>query len=228
MQPNEYLLPRPPVEWTAEKTNAFEHLWNTRSSKGWLDYRLLYPKWEFLSYLGETHEVVLHGSQNQGIEVVEPRQANDARAFSNQRAIYATTDGIWVIYFAILDRQGHRQMTLFNSCLQARIAPDRLSEPMYFFSITQAARVQQPWCEGAVYILPRGSFQQEGPQTIQGMEIVFPHWIGPDPAEPEGRMRVGPADFPFLAQIHGHDNKKLVECAAANPDGFPWPEAWER
>ena len=48
--------------------------------------------------------------------------ANDVRAFSNQRAIYATTDGIWVIYFAILNRKLYPEMSLFNSCFQARVS----------------------------------------------------------------------------------------------------------
>jgi hypothetical protein len=53
------------------------------------------------------------------IEQVEPKKANDKRAYSNQLAIYTTTDGIWVMYFAILDRKKYPEMTLFNSCLQA-------------------------------------------------------------------------------------------------------------
>ena len=32
---------------------------------------------------------------------------------------------------------------------------------------------------------------------------------------------VGPTDFPFLAQIHGHDDEKLVKLYATNPGVFP-------
>jgi hypothetical protein len=152
---------------------------------------------------------------------VEPRQANDIRAFSNQHVIYATTDGIWVIYFAILDRKKYPEMTLFNSCLQARISIDQLSEPLYFFSITYSALLKKPWCPGVVYILPRHSFEQESPQQAQGMEIVFPHWISPRSAKPVAKLLVGPDDFPFLDQIHGHNDEKLTRLASANPNGFP-------
>jgi hypothetical protein len=40
-------------------------------------------------------------------------------------------------------------------------------------------------------------------------------------------MPVGPQDFPFLNQVHGHNDQKLVQLAAADPNGYPWPEALE-
>jgi len=212
---------------TPEKQDAFEQVLQATPAGDFIDYRIPYPKWQFLSYICETRETVLHGSQHAHIDEVEPRQANDKRAFSNQRAIYATTDGIWVIYFAILDREKYPEMTLFNSCLRVRAADNRLSAPLYFFSITHSALLQKPWCEGTIYILPRHSFEQEAPQQVQGMEIVFPHWIGRSPAKPIAKLHVGPQDFPFLEQIHGHNNEKLVQLAMADPNGFPWPDALE-
>jgi hypothetical protein len=227
MQALDFLLPGPPVEMTPDKKRAFDLLWQSRLNNGFIDYQLPYPKWQYLSYLCEMDELVLHGSQNQSIDKVEPHQANDKKAFSNQCAIYATTDGIWVIFFAILDRQKYPEMSLFNSCLQSRLAPNQLGGPLYFFSITHSVLVQKPWCGGAIYILPRKPFQQEAHQQLQGVEIVFPHWISSVPAEPAARLLVEPQDFPFLDQIHGHNDQKLVRMAASNPDGFPWPEALE-
>jgi len=228
MEAPDWLLPGPAFDLSPGKRKAFEDLWQARHKRDFLDYDLPYPKWQFLSYLCESRELVLHGSQNRGIGTIEPRQARDIRAFSNQRAIYATTDGIWVIYFAILDRQPYRgELSLFNSCLRARIAADQLSDPLYFFSVTHSVLLQKPWCEGAIYILPRRSFEREAPQQIQGVEIVFPHWISSSPADPTGKLQVGPGDFPFLSQIHGHNNEKLDELARADPSGFPWAEAWE-
>jgi hypothetical protein len=227
MQPPDFLLPRPSVELTSDKKNAFNFLWESRQDNGFIDYQLPYPKWEFLSYISEMYELVLHGSQDKNIGTVEPRQAKDIKSFSNQRAIYATTDGIWVIYFAILDRQKYPEMSLFNSCLQARIDPVNLSDPLYFFSITHSVLIQKPWCEGAIYILSRRFFQQEAPQQAQGVEIVLPHWISTVSTEPVARILVKPQDFPFLDQIHGHNDQRLVELATSNPNGFPWPEALE-
>jgi len=227
METPAFLLPRPPLDKSPAKLSAFEDLWQSIYKGDFIDYQLPYPKWQFLSYLCETKELVLHGSQNQDIGIVEPRQANDKKAFSNQRAIYATTDGIWVIYFAILDRKKYPEMTLFNSCLRAQISADQLSDPMYFFSISHSVLLQKPWCEGMIYILQRQSFEREASQQNQGVEIIFPHWISPLPSEPVARLQVGMQDFPFLAQIHGHNDAKLVQLATANPNGFPWPEALE-
>jgi hypothetical protein len=225
MEAASFLLPRPPFDLTPAKRAAFDTLYQSTPPGALVDYRLPYPKWEYLSYLCETRELVLHGSQKRRIQIVQPRQAVDVRAFSKQRAIYATTDGIWVIYFAILDRKKFREMTLFNSCLQARLSQGQLSEPLYFFSITHSVLLQKPWCTGMVYILPRQSFEQEGPQQAEGMHIIFPHWISTKPDRPVARLSVGAPDFPFLSQVHGHNNEKLVQLSAADPNGFPWPDA---
>lgn len=225
MPVSDYFLPRPPIESTPERHEAFERLFQSTPAGGLIDYQLLYPKWQYLSWLSETKELVLHGSQNLEIGEVEPRQARDVKAFSNQESIYATTDGIWGIYFAIIDRIKYKGISLFNSCLQARIDEGQWSDPVYFFSVSQFALVQKPWCEGMVYILPRQTFVQEAHQQVQGMEIVFPHWISPVAAHPVARLHVAPQDFPFLAQIHGHDDEKLSQLAMSDPNGFPWPDA---
>jgi hypothetical protein len=221
MQIQDYLLPRPLIESSPEKQEAFERLFQSTPAGGLINYQLPYPKWQYLSWLCATKELVLHGSQDSEIDEVEPRQARDVRAFSNQEAIYATTDGIWVIYFAIVDRKKFKGLSLFNSCVQVRIAADQWSDPLYFFSVSQFARVQKPWCEGMIYILPRQTFEQEAHQQFQGMEIVFPHWISPVAAMPVARLNVEPQDFPFLEQIHGHDDEKLVQLYQSDPNGFP-------
>jgi hypothetical protein len=105
MDVSSFLLPRPKFDRTAEMELTFDSLFQSTPAGGFIDYSLPYPKWQFLSYLCETGDLVLHGSQNLEIKLVEPRQAHDIRTISNQNAIYATTDGIWVIYFSILDRR---------------------------------------------------------------------------------------------------------------------------
>jgi hypothetical protein len=227
MQALDYFIAQPPVELSIEKQQAFDSLVDAITPGDTIDYQLAYPKWQFLSYLCTSRNLVLHGSQNMDISMVEPRQAVDARAFSAQEAIYATTDGIWVIFFAIVDRKNFGPLSLFNSCLEVRISPEQVAGPLYFFSITYRALIQKPWGKGAVYILPRENFEQEPAQTKMGAEIIFPHWISTLPAAPFAKLIVEPHDFPFLENIHGHDDQKLVEQAAKNPDGFPWPEALE-
>lgn len=56
------------------------------------------PKWQFLCYLAEAHNLVLHGSGDPNISIFEPRQADDLSAFGAQRAVYAAADGIWAMF----------------------------------------------------------------------------------------------------------------------------------
>lgn len=226
MNPLDYLLPRPAGELSAAQKDEFETLFAATPPGGWIDYQLTAPKWQFLSYLCQARNLVLHGSQNMGIEEVQRRKAIDVKAYSAQDAIYATTDGIWVIYFAIVDRQNFK-LSLFNSCLTVRLSPEQSLGPLYFFSITHSALIQKPWCEGAVYILPRSTFEREPVQQMMGAEVTFPHWTSVQPARPVAKLRVGPQDFPFLAQVHGHDDEKITQLVAADPNGFPWPKALE-
>lgn len=226
MNPLDYLLPQPLFDLPLEKREAFESLIASPPPGSQIDYQLPFPKWQFLSYVCATRDLVLHGSQNADIDVVEPRRARDVRAFSAQDAIYASTDGIWVIYFAIIDRRKFSPLSLFNSCLKIQISPDQVMGPLYFFSITHSALVRKPWCDGVIYILPRANFIQEAPQKISGVDVIFPHWVSSMPSSPVFKLQVKPEDFPFLDQVHGHDDEKLSRLSAADPGGFPWPEAW--
>jgi hypothetical protein len=223
MQIPPYFLPRPALDLSPAKTQAFDRLFAEMNALPGrvIDYQLPYPKWQFLSYLGEMHPVLFHGSQNHAIEKLEPRQPRDIREFSNQLAVYASDDGIWSMYFAINDRQKYG-MSLVNSCFRFQEAPGTLSDPFYFFSITASALAQSPWCTGMIYILPRANFIVEPPQQHHGIDIVLSHWVSPLPALPLARLPIGPQDFPFLGQIRGHDDALLFARAQADPDGFPW------
>lgn len=98
---------------------------------------------------------------------------------------------------------------------------DKLSEPVYFFSIPRSVLLEKPWCEGITYILARQLSVQEVPQQVQGVEIILPHWIRSIPAKPVVRLRIGSQDFLFHTQLHGHDDEKLVRPASSDPGGFP-------
>ena len=73
MEASSLLLPSPPFDLTSPQQIAFEDLYQSTHKGGLVDYRLPYPKWQYLSYLCETRELVLHGSQNQSIDQVQPR-----------------------------------------------------------------------------------------------------------------------------------------------------------
>lgn len=218
-----YMHPAPLRDTSPGVLAQFERLWSQALARpgSELAYDLPAAKWEFLAWLVETQPVVFHGTSRLDLAVIEPRAANDVRDFSAQTAIYAAADGIWGIFFAILNRT-QMSMGLFNSVVRVRPPGQPFSPPFYFFSIDREALERGPYCDGMVYILPREGFVQDPMQDFGGVEISIPQWAGHKAASPLARLRVSPADFPFLAQVRAHDHAVLIERMARNPNGFPW------
>lgn len=219
-----YYLPRPAMQLDPDTIAAYEALWNDITSTSEtveLSYSLPTPRWQFLCYLADHKPVLLHGSGNPDVAVFETRKADDLMEFGNRAAVYAASDGLWPMYYAILDRDTY-PMSLNNACVRVSTPAHGLSEPYYFFSISQSARSAQPWHAGMVYLLPRTTFEPHLPIHADDGEIHVMQWASSMPVVPLAKLRVEPADFPFLEQIRGHDDQVMFERARANPDGFPW------
>ncbi|MDB5540334.1 MAG: hypothetical protein JWQ89_2061 [Devosia sp.] len=89
---------------------------------------------------------MLHGSTNPDIEVFEPRKSDDVNAFGDQTAVYAASDGIWPLYFAILDRQRYR-MSLINGSFRSNPAwAARPAALPYAYALTDARH--SSWTHG--------------------------------------------------------------------------------
>jgi len=220
-----HFLSRPPMPSDMATLAAFDALYAEAlaSNGGEIDYRLAAPKWQFLCYLADTKSIVLHGSGNPGIKLFEPRQPNDTTSFGNQNAVYAASDGLWPMYFAILDRDRYT-MSLINASTRLDLGNGQRSEPFYFFSITDKALAQQPFRCGTIYILPRDTFEQQPPERYGDQTIHVAHWASLVPVTPLAKLSVGPEDFPLLNQLRGHDDETTFARARANPAGFPWVE----
>ncbi len=225
MRPPAYFLPQPPASWEPDILDSFERLYKEAVEEGTgraIEYALSAPKWQFLCYLCDHKPILLHGSGNPEIQEFEPRKANDVSEFGDRRAVYAASDGIWAMFFAIVDRE--RQVTsLTNSCFRV-VGPGEESGRYYFFSINEDALPHEPWRSGTVYLLPRAWFEQEPNLQYRGMEIEVDHWASPVAVRPLAKLAVEPADFPFLSQILPHDPQAIRERATKDPDGFPWLE----
>jgi hypothetical protein len=224
MQLPRYYLPRPAFHLDATTIAACEALWadiSTSSQLSELHYTLPIPRWQFLCYLADHKPVVLHGSGNPDLPALEPRQTDDVNEFGNRCAIYAASDGIWPIYFAILDRERY-PMSLTNACIRVVTPTGTQSDPFYFFSISQVALQHQPWRKGTIYLLPRATFEQQPPIATDDAEIYVMQSASAERVKPIAKITVTPDDFPFLAQIRGHDDLVQRQRATANPDGFPW------
>jgi hypothetical protein len=221
-----YFLARPGPVPDARTIADFEQLFATTVVGGdgaAIEYTLAAPRWQFLCYLCDHKDILLHGSGQADIVEFQPRQSNDVAEFGNRRAVYAASDGIWPIYFAIVDRDGG-VTSLVNSCARV-IAPDgHRGEPYYFFSINADVLSRRPWRRGTVYVLPRQSFVRQAPLRYRGLQLEAAQWASLVSVRPLARLPVEPGDFPFLEAMHGHDPRVVRERAARNRDGFPWLE----
>ncbi|HVY51459.1 MAG TPA: hypothetical protein VHA07_07830 [Devosia sp.] len=217
-----YFVRRPPMPEDPHALSDFDDLFKrTRAAGGLIDYRLAAPRWQFLCHLADHCGVVLHGSGNPSIAEFEPRKSDDVNAFGDRKAVYAAGDGLWAIYYAILDRDRF-PMSLINSAMRLELADGKRSDPYYFFSISEAARAQRPYRRGTVYVLPRDTFEQQDSVQLGGHRVWVPQWASLEPVRPIARIEVGPEDFPLLAQLRGHDDATVFPRARSNPDGFPW------
>lgn len=167
--------------------------------------------------------MLLHGTGNAEIDVFEPRQSNDVSDFGNRKAVYAASDGLWPMFFAIVDRARY-SMTIVNAAIRLESPTGEVSQPYYFFSMTDHVLAQQPWREGVIYILPREGFEEQAGDMLGEHRVHTNHWASLNPVRPLAKIRVASGDFPFLAQIRGQDDHVLAERAKANPNGFPWVE----
>ena len=219
-----YFLPRPALDLSAAQIAEFEHLYATAVAPGGggeIDYTLAAPRWQFLCWLTDTKDVLLHGSGNPAIDEFEPRQSNDTEEFGNRKAVYAASDGLWAMYFALMDRDQHVH-GLINAAFRRVEADGRRSAPYYFFAISGPQLPPAPWRNGMIYILPRATFEQQELQTRDELVAEIQQWASLAPVAPLARLAITPADFPFLAQIHRYDQAVLRERVRANPTGFPW------
>ncbi len=221
----DYWLTRPGKETGKAAQKAFDELFNTAVQAGGcpaIAYDLPWPRWQFLCHLADRMEIALHGSGNPDIALFEPRQSNDLNEFGNQKAVYAASDGLWAMFFAIVDRA--RVESVANACVRLADPTGAVHGPYYVFSVSQSALPGRPWRTGTVYLLPRGPFIAQPPMSFGPYQAQIAQLASLEPVRPLAKLTVTPADFPLLAQIRGHDDARLQEYAAAMQTGAPWPD----
>jgi hypothetical protein len=222
----DYWLPLPKDTIDAATRQSFDRLWQSTLELGQnpvIKYTLEAPKWQFLRHLADTYGIVFHGSGNSGIMLFEPRQSNDLNEFGNQKAVYASSDGIWAMFFAIIDRVGY-DLSITNACIRLKAPDGTIDGPFYYFSVSQQFIHQKPWKGGTLYLLPAGSFIVQPPMQFGEYEVLIAQLASLAEVRPLARLPVAPGDFPFLANIRGHDDHRLQEVANALGTGAPLPE----
>ncbi len=158
---------------------------------GFVEYTPDLPKHRFLAYLLE-QGYLLHGSSAEGVEALEPRQANDtSKKSGNQTAVYAVSDPVLPLFYAIKDRKRLRGM------VQSGHNTDENGVKTYHFQIDGTQSEKDPWKNGVVYVLPKESFAQ----SVDDEGHLTGEWASHMPVSPVARLRVTPEDFPYLKEV---------------------------
>jgi hypothetical protein len=194
-------LVAPQLDLEATKVTAFDDAFASASTRGRIEYQLPYPKQEFLRYLVAKRDVVLHGSGNGTIDLFEPTWQTDY--FGRVRkAVFAASDGIWPMFFAILDRSRYHG-SLRNVCYWD-VDETGERQKCYGFSINAAFLERQPWREGSIYVLPRATFER----VVDEYGTPSEEWLSSRAVTPAARLAVSPSDFPFLKHVEGHGDER--------------------
>ncbi len=196
-------LAEPTIALDADTRRSFEAQFEGAASFG-LDspYGVAHPsaKFEFMRYLSESQQVLWHGSNCADLRELTPRDQYD---FNDNpvRAVFATGDAIWSMFFAIVQRAS-LQGSMRNACLVVRGKPDRR---YYFFSLNSDWLTKNPWTTGTAYALPRDTFRPTDASAVR-----FDEYVSESAVKPHFKLTVTPADFPFLAQVAGHDEHESI------------------
>lgn len=177
------------------------------------------PTWQLLVHAADSGRFALHGSASGAITEFEARQSNDIHDFGNRKGVYAAADGLWPMYFAIVDRD--KVDSLINAAV---VIVDRVdgseSRPLYYFSVSSTDPA--PWRDGTVYLLPIDDFEREAEVIVPEGRVRSEQLFCPRAVRPVARVRVRPEDFPLLNKIRRHESDEVNRRAAADPLGFPW------
>ena len=194
-----HLLEQPKTASDNERLAAF-HALRTRIRSGDrapIPYDLPYPKYEFLQYLVENDDLILHGSNHSDITHLEPqRQTTFFGRAAN--AVFATPDAIWCLFFAIVNNDGFTGSKR-NGCLRVALPGNRLRK-FYWFSLSEPMlRRNEAFCYRSVYVLPRVTFTQGD---------IADEWTSEKPVTPLARLEVTPSDFPFIDNVAVHSDSE--------------------
>lgn len=178
-----------------------------------LHYSLPYPKHEFLRYLAAQEMFIFHGSAKPDIEEFSTRRTSmelkDKSGRGNVQGIYGTHDGLWPLFFAVVNRSKISGSIRNGVQFYQNDAGDEVG--VYHFSINQDWLDKDPWRSGTLYVLPRKTFRQMPLSAGGGMSN---EWVSEVPVKPLVRIPIEPEDFPFLAQVGGHDDSELINLGA--------------
>jgi phosphoribosylaminoimidazole-succinocarboxamide synthase len=160
-----------------------------------------YPKSDFLRYLVQHHDVLLHGTTASDLTELAPRPQGDYNG-NPVTAVFASSDGIWPQFFAIIDRLTF-DGSMRNGCF---VLGDGAAEDRhYFFSVNDDWLRRQCWTTGTIYVLPRATFRPADTSAVR-----FDEWTSKTAVKPLFKVTIAPDDFPFLSRVSGHSEIESI------------------
>ncbi|MFD0674912.1 hypothetical protein [Cohnella sp. GCM10027633] len=185
--------------FSTEERDRFEEMYlSAIRNNGVVCYSSELPKSRFIDYLIQEKSFVAHGSNRMNIERFEPREQT---LYNGElvNAVFATKDGVWPMFYAILDRS--KVVGNFrNGCL--RTANDTRH---YFFSLTKKTIAQNPWICGTIYLLSSDTFER-----THKSRVYFDEWISRQEAKPVLRLEVSAEDFEYRDKISAHKPEESI------------------
>jgi hypothetical protein len=155
-------------------------------------------------WLAQERGLLFHGSWRADLDVLNPiRESRDTTTFGNQKAVYATSDPVWAIYFATLDRTTDDFTSTRNGSIGL---VGSLYPRWYFFSHNVEASSAGRFGTGWLYVLPPDGFEAEPP--VLGLDSA--QWASREAVTPLARIPVGPEAFPFADWVVSHNDDDRV------------------
>jgi hypothetical protein len=214
-QPLVYLLyrierrksPIPPIKRVihplpADEQLAFDNLLDSTMRLGpnrLIDYRLPYPKSDFLNYICDWRGYVAHGSPIKDLTILQPiRLSEDSSEFGNRQQVFCSPDGIWAIWFAILDKS--KSHVTENGCVRVGRGQKRLK--YYHFDLPVESKSASPFTDGIIYIAKAEQFPFHRPYPLlEWLDAEIEEWGSVNPVTPLAKLQVKPEDFPYLDKV---------------------------
>jgi hypothetical protein len=228
--------PAPALTLDTQKIEAFEYLISQVRRLGraaFIDYKIAYPKHEFLRYLVDRKQILLHGSNNPDLKVLLPISptlsvdsnvglTRDRGAARNNQSVFASAEVILPMFFAILDRVDYEVSTSIWAYRLSDAAG--LATIYYSLSINEEVLKSRPFRGGTIYLLPKHKFTP----VAEGNGIILEEWISQEPVQVLAKLSISPDDFPFLNAISGHNEIEVASLTESMKTCLGAVEEWNQ
>lgn len=169
-----------------------EELFNSLHPDTFLEFDEKFTKKEFLDWVINNKNILLHGSNNQYIYELKPQLANcESKKFGNQNGVYATEDTTLPMFYAIKDLEN------FHGVAISEVYKNTQGQKEYSFQVPVEMLGVDAWSPGAIYLLDKSKFVQGRDKNSQ----LIDEYMSPQKISPLGKIIILPKDFDYFNKI---------------------------